>query len=143
MLNLGLDTDAPNVFRALVEAICFGSKAIINRFIEEGIQINEIVAIGGVAKKSEFVMQTLSDVLATPIKVAASNQAPALGAAMYAAIASGVHPNTEIAIKRMGQGFEKHFTPIPKNSDQYEVLFRNYLKLASFVESGTGSDSNI
>jgi len=82
-MNLG--TKAPHIFRALVEAICFGSKKIIDRFEEEGVQIKAVIGIGGVAKKSPFVMKTLADVLNKPIKIAISEQAPALGAAMYAA----------------------------------------------------------
>src|SRR5690606_191538 len=85
IVNLSLGTEAPHIFRALVEAICFGSKKIVDRFQEEGVQIKSVVGIGGVAKKSPFIMQTLADVLNMPIKVAVSEQAPALGAAMYAA----------------------------------------------------------
>ncbi|MEQ8880063.1 MAG: ribulokinase, partial [Cyclobacteriaceae bacterium] len=83
IVNLSLGTDAPQLFRALVEAICFGSKKIVDRFVEEGVEIKTVVGIGGVAKKSSFIMQTLADVLNMPIKVAVSEQAPALGAAMY------------------------------------------------------------
>ena len=80
-LNLG--TDAIKFFKAIVEATAFGSKAIVDRFINEGVPIKQVIAIGGVAKKSPFVMQTLSDVLNMPIKVASSDQACALGCLLY------------------------------------------------------------
>ena len=86
-MGLNMGSDAPRIFRSLVEAICFGSKAIVDRFRSEGVDIQQVVGIGGVAKKSDFVMQTLADVLDMPIKIATSEQTPALGAAMYAAVA--------------------------------------------------------
>ena len=95
-LNLG--TDAVKIFKMIVEATAFGSKAIVDRFIEEGVPIKQVIAIGGVAKKSAFVMQTLADVLNMPIKVASADQACALGAAMNAAVAAGVHSNLFEAI---------------------------------------------
>jgi L-ribulokinase len=60
----------------LVNAICFGSKKIVDRFEEEGVKINKVIGIGGVARKSPFIMQTLANVLNMPIVVADSDQAP-------------------------------------------------------------------
>ncbi len=126
-LNLG--SDAPRIFRALVEATAYGSKAIVERFIENGVQVDSVVAIGGVAKKSDFVMQTLADVMGMPIKVARSEQSVALGAAMFAAVAAGVYPTTNDAQKAMGQGFEKEYKPKAENVDKYKTLYEQYLKL--------------
>ncbi|MEI6423838.1 MAG: FGGY-family carbohydrate kinase, partial [Lentisphaerota bacterium] len=81
-LNMG--SDAPRIFRALVEATAFGSKKIVDRFTDQGVEIKGVIALGGVAKKSPFIMQTVSDVLGMKIKVARSEQACALGAAMFA-----------------------------------------------------------
>ena len=88
--GLTLGSTAPRIFRALVEATAFGSKAIVDRFRNEGVQIDSVIGIGGIALKSPFVMQTLSDVLNMPIKVCKTDQACALGAAMFAATAAGV-----------------------------------------------------
>lgn len=126
-LNLG--SSAPRIFRALVEATAFGSKAIADRFVENGVKVDSVVAIGGVAKKSDFVMQTLADVMAMPIKVARSEQSVALGAAMFAAVAAGVYSNTEEAQKAMGQGFEKEYTPNLENVAVYAELYKKYLQL--------------
>ena len=133
--NLNLGTRAPHIFRALVEAISFGSKKIVDRFESEGVTIKNIVGIGGVAKKSGFIMQTLSDVLNMPIKVAVSDQAPALGAAMYAAVAAGIYPDTKSAIKNMGSGFEKTYHPKPENVEKYRSIYAKYEKLGSFIEN--------
>ncbi len=132
--NLNLGTEAPHIFRALVEAICFGSKKIVERFESEGIKINEIVGIGGVAKKSPFVMQTLATILNMPIKIANSEQAPALGAAMYASVASGIYESVEIAIKMMGNGFEKTYHPQLEKTVIYQKLYAKYEDLGRFVE---------
>ncbi len=135
MVNLTLGTGAPEIFRALVEAICFGSRSIVERFREQGVEIKTVVGIGGVAKKSSFVMQTLSDVLKMPIKVANSEQAPALGAAMYAATAAGIYPSIGAAIEGMGNGFDQTYYPQAALSDHYDTLYKTYLELGAFVES--------
>lgn len=131
-LNLG--SDAPKVFRALVEATCYGARAITERFEAEGIPIKGIIALGGVAKKSSFVMQTMADVLNAPIKVAKSEQTCALGAAMFAATAAGVYSDVSIAMNKMGSGFSKTYTPNKKNAKLYDKLYKDYCKLGKFIE---------
>jgi L-ribulokinase len=128
-LNLG--SSAPRIFRALVEATAFGSKAIADRFLENGVQVDAVVAIGGVAKKSDFVMQTLADVMGMPIKVAQSEQSVALGAAMFAAVASGVYSTIGDAQKAMGSGFEKTYAPNAKNVEIYAEIYKKYLALGT------------
>ena len=132
--NLNLGTKAPEIFRALVEAICFGSRMIVQRFQEEGVEIRTVVGIGGVAKKSAFIMQTLADVLGMPIKIATSEQAPALGAAMYAATAAGIYANLTEAIQAMGNGFEKVYHPRKEVKETYDHLFEKYKLLGDFIE---------
>jgi L-ribulokinase len=133
--GLTLGTDAPRIFRALVEATAFGSKAINDRFAEEGVRIDGVIALGGVAKKSPFVMQIVADVLNRPIKVARSEQACALGSAMAAAVAAGVYKDTTEAQSRMGGGIETEYHPIPENAAKYQELYEQYCKLGKFVES--------
>ncbi|MEQ8472480.1 MAG: ribulokinase [Marinoscillum sp.] len=135
IVNLNLGTQAPHIFRALVEAICFGSKKIADRFKEEGVEISTVVGIGGVAKKSPFIMQTLANVMNMPIKVAVSEQAPALGAAMYAAVAAGIYPDTNAAIKSMGNGFETTYLPQPEMVAKYAKIYAKYELLGEFVEN--------
>ena len=131
-LNLG--SDAPRIFRALVEATAFGSKAINDRFISEGVRIDGVIALGGVAKKSPLVMQIVADVLNMPIKVARSEQACALGSAMAAAVAAGVYSTTAEAQKNMGGGIETEYFPIPENVDKYQALYEKYKKFGKFIE---------
>ena len=135
ILGLNLGSDAPRIFRALVEATCFGSKKITDRFLEEGIPIKQVVALGGVAKKSPFVMQVMADVLNMPIKVAKSEQTPALGAAMYAATAAGIFPKVEDAKAAMGSGFDAEYLPDRDNAIQYAKMFKQYVAFGEFIES--------
>ena len=137
MSNLSLGTKAPHVFKALVNAICFGAKKIVERFEEEGIAINSVIGIGGVARKSPFIMQTLANVLDKPIKIATTDQAPALGAAIYAAVAAGIYPNVIEASQKMGSDFEATYDPEKENVATYRKLMQSYDELGSFVESIT------
>jgi L-ribulokinase len=134
-LNLG--SDATVVFKALVEATTFGSKAIVDRFIEEGVPIKQVIGIGGVANKSSYVMQTLADVLNMPIKISASEQACALGTAMFAATAAGIYATVEDAQKAMGSGFSKVYQPNAERNNIYNVLYKKYLNLGAFIENNS------
>jgi L-ribulokinase len=132
--GLSLGTDAPRLFRSLVEATAYGSKKIVDQFISQGVPVKGVIGLGGVAKKSPFVVQTVADVLNMPIRVARSEQVVALGAAMFAAVVGGLYPNVEAAQKGMGQGFEKEYRPIPENVSVYAKLYGKYEKLGKFVE---------
>jgi len=134
LTGLKLGSSAPRIFRALVEATAFGSRAIAERFKREGIEIKEIIGLGGVAKKSPFVMQTLADVLNMPIKVARTEQTCAFGAAMFAAVVAGIYSKVEDAQKAMGKGFEKTYFPLQDNVDAYEKIYQKYLKIGAFTE---------
>lgn len=132
--GLTLGSSAPLIFRALVEATAYGSKAIVDRFIENGIEIREIIGIGGISQKSPFVMQTLADVLNMPIKVAKAEQACALGTAMFAAVAAGIYSKVEDAQKVMGQGFSHEYIPNADNHKKYLELYAKYKLLGSWTE---------
>ena len=132
--NLSLGTKAPHLFKSLVNAICFGSKKIVDRFEEEGVKINSIIGIGGVARKSPYIMQTLANVLNKPIKIAASDQTPALGAAIYAAVAAGIYPNVIEASKKMGSDFDGEYFPQLDKVVAYNKLLLAYDQLSSFAD---------
>jgi L-ribulokinase len=131
-LNLG--SDAPRVYRSLIEATAFGAKAIVDRFQQEGVKIESVLAMGGVAKKSPLVMQIHSDVFNMPVKVVKSDQACALGAAIFAATCSGLYPDIRAAQKAMQSPTEKEYRPIKSNVREYQRLYQRYLKLAKLVE---------
>ncbi len=135
IMGLTLDSSAPRIFRALVEATAFGSKAIVDRFIEEGVPIKEVIGLGGVAKKSPFVMQTLADVLNMPIKIAKTEQTCASGAAMFAAVVGGIYNKIEDAQKAMGKGIEKTYLPNAEVAKQYAIIYKKYQGLGAYINS--------
>ena len=137
--GVSLGTKAPHIFKALVNAICFGSKMIVDRFEDEGVKIDTVIGIGGVARKSPFIMQTLANVLNMPIKVAESDQAPALGAAIYAAVAAGVYSNVVEASKVMGSDFEAEYFPQANQVKIYADFMEDYKALGEFVEASIKS----
>lgn len=132
-MGLDLSTDAPRMFKALVEATCFGAKAITDRFIEEGIPVKGLIALGGVARKSPYVMQTMANVMNMPIRIHSSEQTCAAGAAMFAATAAGLYATVEEAMQAMGQGFDKEYKPVRKLVAVYKKRYKRYKKLGAFA----------
>lgn len=132
--GLDLGTDAPSMFRAVAEATCFGAKAIVDRFVEEGIPVKGLIGLGGVAKKSPFIMQMMADVLEMPIRIHKSEQTVAAGAAMFAATVAGLYPKVEDAMEAMGQGFEKEYVPNRSRIKIYKKRYKKYQFLGKSIE---------
>ncbi|MBV8251995.1 MAG: ribulokinase [Chitinophaga sp.] len=133
LTGLTLASDAPSVFRAVAEATCFGAKAIVERFEREGVPVKGLIGIGGVAKKSPFIMQMMADVMGMPIRIHRSEQTCALGAAMFAATVAGIFPKVEVAMQVMGQGFETTYSPNVQRTGIYEDRYRKYTALGAFT----------
>jgi L-ribulokinase len=134
ILGITLGTNAPRLFRTLVEATAFGAKAIIERFHQEDIIIKQVIAIGGIPKKSPLVIQVLSDVLNMPVKVTKSEQSVALGAAIFGAVAAGIYKSVEEAQKYMNSDFETIYYPDKKNISIYNHLYERYRKIGNMLE---------
>lgn len=135
--GLSLATDAVRFFKALVEGTCFGAKAIVERFGDQGVPVKGLIGIGGVAVKSPYIMQTMADVLDMPIKIHRSEQTCAIGAAMFAATAAGIYEKVEDAMKAMGQGFGKEYFPEKDRAIIYKKRYWKYQQLAEFIEQQT------
>jgi len=131
-LNLG--TDAPRIFKTLVEATCYGAKAIVDRFNDEGIPVKGLIGLGGVAKKSSYIMQTMADIMNMPIRIHKSEQTCATGAAMFAATAAGIYNKVEDAMAAMGQGFDAMYQPNKTNAELYKKRYEQYKLLGNFIE---------
>ncbi|GAC1420421.1 MAG: ribulokinase [Flavisolibacter sp.] len=132
--NLNLASTAPALFKSLVESTCFGAKAIVERFVSQGIPVKGIIGLGGIALKSPFIMQMMADVLDMPIKIHKSEQTCALGAAMFAATAAGIYTKVEIAMDCMGPGFGKEYFPDKNKSLVYGRRYEKYKFLGHFAE---------
>jgi len=135
--GLSLGSDAPRIFRALAESTCFGAKAIVERFKTEGVPVEGLIGIGGVAKKSAYIMQMMADVLQMPIRIHQFEHTCALGAAMFAATAAGIYPKVEDAMAAMGGGFDTTYTPDAARSAFYEQRYQKYKELAAYIEQQT------
>jgi L-ribulokinase len=133
--GLTLGTNAVKLYRALAEATAFGARAITERFREEGIGIESINAVGGVARKSPLVMQILADVLNMPVTVLKSGGAVALGAAMFAAVAAGLYPDIPAAQQALCPPAETLYRPNPAHASIYDTLYRRYRELGSFEQA--------
>jgi L-ribulokinase len=131
-MNLG--SNAPHLFKAWVEGTCFGAKAIVDRFNEEGVPVKGLIGLGGVAKKSPYIMQVMADVMNMPIRIHQSGQTCATGAAMFAATAAGLYANVEEAMNAMGQGFAVTYNPNKTVVDTYKKRYARYKALCSFLD---------
>lgn len=129
-----LDTNAPRIFRALVEATAYGTKAIIDRMELQGLEIDDVIAIGDISMRSPFVMQIVCDVINKPMKVCNTDFACSLGACMFAATAAGVYNKVEDAIAQMNSGFMKEYRPNILNHEVYEKYYQQYVLLGQFTE---------
>jgi L-ribulokinase len=134
LMNLNLASDTPRVFRAIAESTCFGARAIVERFTGEGIPVKGVIGLGGVARKSPYIMQMMADVLGMPIRIHKSDQTCALGAAMFAATAAGIYPKVEEAMKAIGPGFDAVYRPDAKRSAGYSRRYSSYKQFASFID---------
>jgi len=141
--GLSLGTDAAHIFRALVEATCFGAKKIVDRFNEQGVPVKGLIGLGGVAKKSPFIMQMMADVMNMPIRIHKSEQTCAIGAAMFAATAAGIYTRVEEAMAAMGQGFDANYFPNAERAAIYAKRYLKYSELGGFMEGQTSLGHDI
>lgn len=143
MLGMTLNTKPEEIYRALIEATAYGARTIVDAFDEAGVKIEKLIACGGIAKKNPFLMQVYADVLNREISVVKSNQAPALGAAMYGAVAAGSanggYDDIESAAREMGGVDDKKYAPIAENAAVYEKLYQEFTILHDYFGRG-GND---
>ncbi len=132
--GLHLGSSAPAVYRALVEAVAFGTKAIVDRFEDRGIEVGRILALGGIPQKSPLVVQTCADVLDRPISVVASQECCARGAGVFAATVAGCHPSAEAAKQAMKSDVLVEYLPNPRAVEAYRTLFARRERLERFGE---------
>ncbi|MEJ2022515.1 MAG: ribulokinase [Maritimibacter sp.] len=134
LAGLHLGSTAPAIYRALVEAMAFGALAIVERFESQGIPVNKVVGIGGIARKSNLVSQISADVMNRDFHVVESDQACARGAAIFAAAAAGQYPDIEAARAAMSSPVEKVFKPNPEAHEAYKAIYEDYKRLGAFSE---------
>jgi len=136
LLGATLETKPEEIYRALIEATAFGTYKIINTFEANGIEIKELYACGGLPEKNKLLMQIYADVTGREIKIVASSQAPALGAAMFGAVVAGKknggYDNIIEAAEKMAHLKEEYFTPKKRNHLLYQKIYAEYEKLHDY-----------
>ncbi len=130
-----LSTRTEQVYRALLEATAFGTRTIVEAFNGSGIPVTEFIVAGGLLK-NPFLMQTYSDVLRLPISTIASDQGPALGSAIHAAVAAGAYPDVRAASAAMGKVNKNIYTPNEEASLAYDDLYAEYTLLHDYFGRG-------
>ena len=128
------------IYRALIEATAFGARTIIERIREYGVPIDRVVCCGGIAGKNEVFLQIYADVIGQPMLVAGSSQAPALGAAIAAAVTAGEYPSFPAAQKAMTSVKDRQFVPDANAHAVYNELHEIYRELHDEFGGVTNTD---
>jgi L-ribulokinase len=136
LVGMTLGTRAPDIYRAFIEATAYGTRVIVESFEKRGVPVNELVAAGGLPEKNKLLMQIYADVTGRSFRLAAAKQAPALGAAMHAAVAAGVYPTIQAAAAKMASPTNEVVQPIPENKVIYDQLYAEYVTLHDYFGRG-------
>jgi L-ribulokinase len=135
LIGQTLATRPPEIYRALLEATAFGTRTIIDAFEAAGVPVTELVIAGGL-QRNAFLMQIYADVTRRPLSLIGSEQGPALGSAIHAAVAAGCYPDVAVAAEAMGSVERNVYLPDPKRADAYDELYAEYRTLHDYFGRG-------
>jgi L-ribulokinase len=130
-----LATKPEDVYRALIEATAFGARVIVETFESSGVPVEEFVVAGGLLKNG-FLMQLYADVLRRPLSAIGSEQGPALGSAIHAAVAAGAYDDITRAAAAMGKRSTAAYVPDTARADAYDRLYAEYRRLQDHFADG-------
>lgn len=140
ILGMTLQTKPEEIYRALIEATAYGTRKIIETFRENGVPVHEFIASGGISQKDPMTMQIYADVIGIPVKIAGSKQGPALGSAIFGAVAAGAanggYDTVFEAANRMGKLKDVVYTPNPQAAAVYDKLYAEYNILHDYFGRG-------
>lgn len=136
LIGMTMQTTPEEIYRALIESTAYGARMILENYRASGVPVEMFCASGGVAQKNALAMQIYADVLGMPVHVADTKQGPALGSAIFGAVAAGVYENVAQAARAMGAGCAKVYQPIEENQTVYEALYQEYKILHDYFGRG-------
>ena len=140
ILGMTLGTKPEEIYRALIEATAFGKRLVIDTFKKAGVDINQLMVCGGLPHKNQMLNQIYADITQKEISIAEHLQAPAIGAAMFAAVAAGKEAGgfttIEEAAANIARIQDKKVIPIPENMERYELIYQEYVKLHDYFGRG-------
>jgi L-ribulokinase len=129
IFGLTLHSSPGEIYRALLESIAFGNRRIIDNFIEHGLELSEIVAVGGIAERSPLTMQLIADTSGLVVHVPSWREIPARGAALFGAVAAGIYDDIDAAIEATRPSSSRTYTPEPAAKDVYDRVYAIYRTL--------------
>ena len=138
IVGMTLATRPQDIYRALLESTAYGTRMIIEAFVEAGVPVNDLVIAGGLTNNA-LLMQIYADVTKRPLNIIASTQGPALGSAIHAAVAAGEFPSVHEASQAMGRVHEAVYRPDPERARAYDALYAEYRTLHDHFGRG-GND---
>lgn len=140
ILGLNLNTKPEEIYRALIESTAYGHKKIVDTFNQNGVEINELYACGGLPQKNRMLIQIYADVTNLPIRISKSTQTPALGSAMFGAVVAGKEnggfESIHEAAKVIPKLLDEVITPIPENVEIYSKIYAHYDRLHDYFGRG-------
>lgn len=139
ILGMTLQTTPEEIYRALIESTAYGARVILDSYREAGVSVKSFYASGGISLKNQLAMQIYADVLRMPVHVVSATQGPALGSAIFAAVAAGLYPTAIDAVRAMGSRVEKVYEPQMDDAAVYERLYQEYKLLHDYFGRG-GND---
>ena len=139
LLGMTLQTTPEEIYRAMIEATAYGARVILENYRESGVPVEAFYASGGVSQKNPLAMQIYADVLKMPVRITSATQGPALGSAIFAAVAAGLYPSAAQAARAMGGAQEKAYHPNPESAAVYDRLYAEYKTLHDLFGCG-GND---
>jgi L-ribulokinase len=138
LIGMTLATRPEEIYRALIEATAFGTRRILELYRENGIEIKEVLASGGIAKKNPFLMQVYADVCGMPIRVMESSEAAARGSCLLGALGAGCFPSAEEAARVLGDRVYATYVPHEENTRAYDGLYEEYVRLGEYFAKENG-----
>lgn len=132
LIGMTLQTTPQDIYRALIESTAYGARVILDNYRENGVAVEAFYASGGVSQKNELAMQIYADVLQMPVRIVNAAQGPALGSAIYAAVAAGIWPDAAEGARKMGAKVARIYEPIEENCVVYEKLYQEYRQLHDY-----------